>query len=90
LFSVTENDMAQELFVSDDHRGDGRLKAHLVAKSLLSRISTESRKKAIAEMQSTAKDKIKQLRSQTASYANGQLHGFWTQQFANTSLFLSV
>jgi hypothetical protein len=62
----------------------------MIAKSLLSRISTESRKKAISELQSTANDNIKQIRGQKATYVNGQGHGFWMQQFANTSLFLSV
>jgi hypothetical protein len=65
------------------------LKAHLVAKSLLSRITANSRKKAIEELKETAKGNIKRLREEKSSYANGQLHGFWTQQFANASLYLS-
>jgi energy-coupling factor transporter ATP-binding protein EcfA2 len=88
LFSITETDIENELFIIDDHRGDGRLKAHLIAKSLRARITAESRKKAISELQTTAKQRIKELRGREATYANGQLNGFWTQQFANTSLYL--
>jgi AAA domain, putative AbiEii toxin, Type IV TA system len=89
LFSITEADIQEKLFIPDDHRNDGRLKAHLVAKSLLSRITANSRKKAIEELKETAKGNIKRLREEKSSYANGQLHGFWTQQFANASLYLS-
>jgi ABC-type cobalamin/Fe3+-siderophores transport system ATPase subunit len=35
LFGITEKDIKSGLFVHDDHRKDGRLKAHLVSKSLL-------------------------------------------------------
>jgi len=88
LFSIKDVDVQAGLFLVDDKRNDGRLKAHLVAKSLLNRMTTESRKTSIEQLRNTAKEKIKELRSQASSYANGQLHGFWTQQFANTSLFL--
>lgn len=89
LFAVKEEDVVAGSFVCDDKRSDGRLKAHLVAKSLLLRITTETRKKAIEQLKETAKENIKQLRTQAPTYANGQLHGFWIQQFANASLFLS-
>ncbi len=89
LFSITAADIQEKLFIPDDHRNDGRLKAHLIAKSLLPRISADSRKKAIEGLKETAKGHIKQLREKASSYANGQLHGFWTQQFANASLYLS-
>lgn len=88
LFAIKDSDVQAGLFLVDDKRKDGRLKAHLVAKSLLTRMTTESRKRSLEQLRNTAKEKIKELRSQASTYANGQLHGFWTQQFANTSLFL--
>lgn len=88
LFSVTDQDISLGLFEFDDSRGDGRLKAHLISKSLFARMTASSIRWAIEQLRETAKENIKQLRRAEPSYANGQLHGFWTQQFANTSLYL--
>jgi energy-coupling factor transporter ATP-binding protein EcfA2/SAM-dependent methyltransferase len=88
LFGVTEADIRDGQFVVDDRRKDGRLKAHLIAQSLLKRLTADSRKKAVEQLRSTAKDQIANLRKMDATYANGQLNGFWTQQFANASLYL--
>lgn len=89
LFSVEEQDHHNSLFLCNDARGDGRLKAHLISKRLLCNITSESRKKSINALKSTAKDEIRKLRSsRMTNYANGILHAFWTQQFANTSLYL--
>ena len=90
LFGVLAADQANNLFVLHDYRGDGRLKAHLVSKILLERVTSETRKKAIQELCATAKTKIMELRKTESNYRNGQLHGFWTQQFANASLYLEV
>lgn len=89
LFSVKTDDATAGRFSYDDKRNDGRLKAHWISKSLLSRMSRESVANAIGQLKETAKQNIKRLRGEDPSYANGQLHGFWTQQFANTSLFLN-
>lgn len=89
LFDIKEVDIASKLFVSHDARGDGRLKAHLIGKQLLSRISSQSVDKAIKLLRDTARREIRTLREKTPSYANGQLNGFWTQQFANASLYLT-
>lgn len=89
LFDIKEADIANELFVSNDARGDGRLKAHLIGKPLLSRITDCSVKKAIGLLRDTSRREIRFLRDKAPSYANGQLNGFWTQQFANASLYLS-
>jgi predicted ATPase len=88
LFSITEQDIEGKLFLVDDARGDERLKAHLIAKCLLSRITDITRRKAIEELKSTAKVQIKKLRVQTPNYKTGQLHGFWLQQLANAQLYL--
>lgn len=90
LFSVTEKDIANKKFIADDARNDERLKAHLIAKSLLNRVTTQSIFSAIEALRETAKNNIKKLRKteSTSTYKNGQLHGFWTQQFANASLYI--
>lgn len=89
LFGVTFSDISSRLFVSDDFRKDGRLKAHLIGKSILSRMTSASRIKAIKELQKACLDEINKIRKEKPSYMNGQLHGFWTQQFANANIYLS-
>ncbi|WP_321910145.1 AAA family ATPase [Burkholderia cepacia] len=88
LFGAKAVDIDTRNFIVDDARNDGRLKGHLIAKSLLSRVTADTRRNAIKQLNETAKDNIKRLRTGAPSYANGQLHGFWTQQFANSSLYL--
>lgn len=88
LFAVSEADIKAGLFQVYDQRGDGRLKAHKISKQLLSRLSADTRKHAIEQLRETAKFRINELRQAAANYKNGQLHGFWTQQFANAALFL--
>lgn len=88
LFSVTEEDMRNGLFQFSSYR-NGRLKAHKISKSLLDRLSADTRNNAIEQLQDTAKEEITKLRGDVVNYRNGQLHGFWTQQFANASLYLA-
>lgn len=88
LFAVSDADVQDGLFQDYDHQGDGRLKAHKISRTLLTRLSAATRKRAIEQLRETAKDKISALRQATPDYRNGQLHGFWTQQFANASLWL--
>lgn len=89
LFCITEAEMKSDLFCVDDQRGDGRLKAHLISKSLLNRITSDSRKAALTQLSQSAKQNIQKLMVSEPSYANGQIYAFWLQQFANTSLFLT-
>jgi hypothetical protein len=86
LFAVKEADISAGMFRSQDHRGDGRLKAHWIGKELLARITSDTRKQAIDELIATAKTQIHQLRNAAPDYKVGQLHGFWTQQLANAIL----
>ncbi len=88
LFSVKEEDVQDGLFQAYDHLGNGRLKAHKISKKLLNRLDTESRKLAIRQLRETAKQQIGLLRQAESNYRNGQLNGFWTQQFANASLWI--
>lgn len=86
LFAIKEADISAGLFRSQDHRGDGRLKAHWIGKELLARMTSDTRKQAIDELIATAKTQIHQLRNAEPNYKIGQLHGFWTQQLANAIL----
>ena len=88
LFGVSVQDNEAGRFRCDDARGDGRLKAHWIAKSLLGNISATAVRSAIGQLAETAKSQVRRLRTEEPSYGNGQLHGFWTQQLANAALFL--
>ncbi len=87
LFCIKESDIAEKRFVHDDCRNDGRLKAHLLSKPLLGRITSETKSKAIKQLLETARTQIREVRQKEASYSNGQLHAFWTQQLANADMY---
>ena len=87
LFNIKETESA---FISDDHRGDGRLMAHLIPKTCLTQITSESIQAALKAKQKRAKEEIDRLRQSEASYKNGRKHGFWIQQYTNTSLVLDT
>ena len=72
-----------------DARGDGRLKAHFIPKIYITQIDSASRVDAIEALLYTSKTRVKELRSNEATYKNGKLHGFWVQQLANAELALS-
>jgi hypothetical protein len=82
LFCISEKD---KNFTYDAQR-NGRLKAHLIPRECLVRISPESPAKAITVLSQTAREKILEIRKAEQNYSNGKLHGFWTQQFANAQL----
>lgn len=84
LFKITEKDN----FTFSDKNGDGRLKAHQIPKTCLTRIDAASRLDSIKSMSTTAREKILEIRDKEQNYKNGKLHGFWTQQFANAQLNL--
>ena len=88
LFKIEQIDIIEKRFQVFDHREDGRLKAHLISKSLLTRITGDSRKKSIEQLRATAEESIIECRTKDPSYKIGQLFGFWTQQFANSSIYL--
>lgn len=91
LFRVTESDRSASLFMVNDHREDGRLKAHLIAKSLLARITAVTRRSAIEQLQETAEREVLTLRrGGNSDYRAGQLHGFWSQQCTNALLYLKT
>lgn len=85
LFSIKETDSD---FGFSDAREDGRLKAHRIRKEYLTRITNESRIKALEALNKNASEKILDIRDKDINYKNGKIHGFWVQQFANTGLAL--
>ena len=87
LFNIAE---AEDGFIADDARGNGRLMAHLIPKRCLSQITNDSINAALKAKQQRAKDEIERLRTGDASYKNGRKHGFWIQQYTNTSLVLAA
>jgi SAM-dependent methyltransferase/energy-coupling factor transporter ATP-binding protein EcfA2 len=88
LFGVATPDEISKLMVRDQ-RGDGRLKAHLVPREFVSRATGESSIKAIRALRESAMRKLKETRNiADASYKTGQLHGLWSQLYANCALYL--
>lgn len=87
LFDINSSDKTEARFLMTERRG-GRLKAHLIAKSVIARINSAQRSAAIDQLRQAALNNIKSLRTREASYENGQLHGFWTQQLANCYMYL--
>ncbi|NOK16238.1 AAA family ATPase [Corallococcus carmarthensis] len=84
LFGWREADPAIQLLAERE----GRLKAWLVPASLLKRVSPETRSDALLRLQTYARKELHALRQRPPSFRNGQLHGLWTQLFANASLAL--
>jgi ABC-type cobalamin/Fe3+-siderophores transport system ATPase subunit len=87
LFNITEADKNLG-YGFTDARGDSRLKAHRIPKQCLFRITPESRKESLNSLRKYAQDEILKIREKDRNYKNGKLHGFYVQQFANSSLAL--
>lgn len=85
LFKIKEEDSLFKIF---DARGDGRLKAHLIPKQYLTRIDKESRVEAIRMIEKQTVEQITAIRSREASFNNGRLHSFWSQQLVNSKFAL--
>ncbi len=96
-FIVLDTPQLKELFKipsSDTRfswRGDlnGRLKAHFIPKERLMSITADTRKEALQSLSRQAREEILKVREADKNYVNGKIHGFWTQQFANTQLSLA-
>ena len=85
LFQISESDPG---FRYSDQRGNGRLKAHLIPKACLKRITATRRINALKKRQQRASQEIKKIRNSDPNYRNGRKLGFWLQQYANSSLAL--
>lgn len=85
LFKIRDDEKLE----FSDARKNGRLKGHFIKKEYLMRIDDNSIKDAIIEVGRTSKSEIIRIRElNEQNYINGKLHGFWTQQFANSQLIL--
>jgi SAM-dependent methyltransferase len=95
-FIVLDTEALKALFVCDlpeiqsieaEGKYAGRIRAHLIQKRVLARVTTESRKAALARANATAREQIRKIRSTSVhNFKSGQEHAFWVQQFANSAL----
>lgn len=69
--------------------GDDRLKAHLVRADVLKRVSPESVTEALRELSQSAREKVSELRGETATYASGRLLALYALLHVNATLALS-
>lgn len=72
--------------VLEDSQREGRLKAHLISKQQLSKVTRETIKKALESHGSHSRREIDRLRSVTP--ADGRLFAFWLVQYANADMAL--
>ena len=86
LFCISEKEKSEVII---DSRKDGRLKAHLIPKKFISRISHKSLLETLKSLQIRAKLEIEKIRKiKSPNYLDGKRHAFWIQQLANTVLIL--
>lgn len=77
-----------EEFIISSIKND-RLKAHLIPKTSIIRIDSDSRKAALNEIRDKAKNKIKEIReNDKRDYKTGRSHALWSQLLANSILAL--
>lgn len=88
LFKIDEKDQG---FIVEDNNKEGRLKCHLIPKEYLQRIDENTRVKALKSVSNNARTNILKLRRDpnAIDFKSGQLHGLWTQLYANAGLALS-
>ena len=69
---------------------DGRVKGHYIPKRLLQNVTDDTVSDALAFAQRHAEEEVTRIRaSGESSFKIGRAHGFWVQQYANTTLALS-
>lgn len=86
LFEIKEDDAG---FAMNDARSDGRLKAHLLPASCLSRATPATLRNTIEQIRHLACLEIKSLRQKPADYRSGRLHALYVHQLANATLALN-
>jgi AAA domain, putative AbiEii toxin, Type IV TA system/Methyltransferase domain len=85
LFSSANGDQKIKVEIEQN----GRVRGHFVPKQLLTNVTQDTIQAALRLAQRHAKEKIKILRSNNAhDFKSGREHGFWVQQYANTTLAL--
>jgi hypothetical protein len=78
----------KEIKVEDDM--NGRVRGHSVPRGLLENVTEDTIRAALELAQRNAKEKIEKLRdpNNVRDFKSGREHGFWVQQYANTTLAL--
>jgi hypothetical protein len=98
-FIVLDTESLQSLFAAGDGKDKirvksehkDRIKGHFIPKHLLANISGSTIKKALQLAQQNAKEKIEEIRTlKEHTFKSGREHGFWVQQYANTTLALTT
>jgi ABC-type cobalamin/Fe3+-siderophores transport system ATPase subunit/SAM-dependent methyltransferase len=96
-FIVLDTESLQKLFVASDGKDkirikserDGRIKGHFMPKPLLANVTAITIKQALQLAQQNAKEKIEEIRTlKEHDFKSGRAHGFWIQQYVNTTLAL--
>jgi SAM-dependent methyltransferase len=97
-FIVLDTQPLQALFASGDgdtaikvkNGQNGRVRGHFVPKKLLVNVTQDTITEALILAQRHAKEKIEKLRdpNNNHDFKSGREHGFWVQQYANTTLAL--
>jgi predicted ATPase/SAM-dependent methyltransferase len=83
LFADNKNEIIPEIAL------DGRIKGHFVPRHLLAKVTNDTIIEALKLARRNAKDQINTLRSKDIKdFRSGREHGFWVQQYANTTLAL--
>jgi hypothetical protein len=95
-FIVLDTEPLRALFSSNEEievktEQNGRIRGHFIPKKLLANVTQHTITKALQLAQRIAKEKIEQLRNpdnNDRDFKSGREHGFWVQQYANTTLAL--
>ena len=92
LFDIKESDKSESKYLPYDARPDGlqqgRIKAHLIHKDLLMRLSSPTRKDAVTQLKRNSAAQVKALRDKAADFRSGQLYALAAQLYTNASLWL--
>jgi predicted ATPase/cyclopropane fatty-acyl-phospholipid synthase-like methyltransferase len=98
-FIVLDTESLQKLFGAGDGKDkiriqserNDRIKGHFIPKPLLANVSAITIKQALQLAQQNAKEKIEKIRTlKEHDFKSGRAHGFWVQQYANTTLALTT
>lgn len=96
-FIVLDTEALQKLFgagsgpnmIEVNEERDGRIKGHLIPRQLFANVTPDTVRTALGFAQRNAKEKTVELRNRGArDFRSGRAHGFWVQQYANTTLAL--
>jgi predicted ATPase/SAM-dependent methyltransferase len=93
-FIVLDTESLRALFLSETFevksKQNGRVRGHFIPKKLIANVTQHTIKAALKLAQRNAKENIKELRkpNNNHDFKSGREHGFWVQQYANTTLAL--